>query len=205
MSITTYSELQAAVGNWLNRSDLTSNIPDFIMLAENVIYRRLRIRAMESNFTLTIANGVAALPSDYLELKHAYVDGSPMVQLEKKSSAWIYENYPQRSSDSKPLYIAEDTSNFIFGPFPDSNYTVKGTYYQRLPALSNTNTTNWFITNAPGLLLFGALKEAEPFLKNDDRVALWESKFNGILDSLDMQERRTRYSGSALSGTASNR
>jgi hypothetical protein len=205
MSITNYSELKAAVGNWLNRSDLTSYISDFIAMAESTIYRRLRIRAMEASLNSTIASGVIAVPADYLELKHAYIDGTPTTQLQRKSAQWIYENYPLRSADGMPLYIATDGDNFIFGRYPDSYYTIKGTYYKKLSALSDSNTTNWFIINAPDLLLFGSLKEAEPFLKNDDRMMLWESKFEKIISAIEQGERKERLSGSSISGTASNR
>lgn len=205
MSITNYSELKTAVGNWLNRSDLTAYIPDFIAMAESTIYRRLRIRAMEASLNATISSGVIPLPTDYVQLKYAYVDSAEAVQLQRESAQWIYEKYPLRSADGSPEHIATDGGNFIFGPYPDSNYTVKGTYYKKLPALSDSNTTNWFITNAPELLLFGALKEAEPFLKNDERMMLWESKFEKILKDIETEERKERYSGSPLSGKASYR
>lgn len=34
MAITTYAELQTAVGNWLHRSDVSTIIPDLIALGE---------------------------------------------------------------------------------------------------------------------------------------------------------------------------
>jgi len=72
MSITTYAELQTAVGAWLHRSDLTGIIPDLITLGEKRIFRKARCRVMESALTGTIASGVIAVPSDYLEIKFAY-------------------------------------------------------------------------------------------------------------------------------------
>ena len=77
MAITTYSELQTAVSNWLHRSDLTSYIPDFITLAETRIYREVRARDMETAFSDTIASGAVALPTSYIDLKHAYISRSP--------------------------------------------------------------------------------------------------------------------------------
>lgn len=47
LSNLTYSSLQNAVTDWLARGDLTSNIPDFIMLFENEVNRTLRTRQME--------------------------------------------------------------------------------------------------------------------------------------------------------------
>jgi hypothetical protein len=205
MSITSYSELKTRVADWLARETLTAYIPDFIMLGEMRIYRQLRLRAMEVSFSSTISSGVIAVPSGYVELKYAYIDGSPVKQLQRKDPGWIIDNYPLRSADAKPGFMARDADSFIFGAYPDSDYTVKGTYYKRLDALSDSNTTNWFITNAPDLLLFAALCEAEPFLKNDERVQLWEAKYKAVKDMIEMQEKMEQHSGSYLAGHASLR
>lgn len=199
MAITSYATLKTAVGDWLNKSNLTAFIPDFITFGENKIYRELRLRAMETSLNITISSGVIAVPSGYVELKHAYVDGSPTTPLTRKSAQWIYEHYPARSAGGKPAYIGRDADNFIFGAYPDSEYTIKGTYYKRLDALSDSNTSNWFIVNASDLLLFAALCEAEPFIKNDERIQLWEMKYEKVKKQLELQEKNEQYSGSPLS------
>ena len=199
MSIANYSELKTAVANWLNRSDLTTYIPDFVTLGEAMIYRELRINAMETALNVTISSGVAAAPSDYVELKHAYLDGAPTRYLKRKDARFIYEKYPVRSSDSRPAFIAKEGSNFIFGPYPDSAYTVKGIYYARLEALSDSNTTNWFTTNAPDILLYASLMSAEPFLKNDSRLLVWGSLYENIKDDIQREENNEQFSGGGLS------
>lgn len=203
MSISSYSELQTAVGNWLNRSDLTSYIPDFIMLGERRIYRTLRIRTMETALSSTISSGVIAVPSDYVELKFSYVDGTPTQFLQRKKAEFIYEKYPTRSSTAKPKYIAREGSNFIFGPYADSAYTVKGIYYARLSALSGSNTTNWFTTNAPDILLWAALCAAEPFLRNDERLAMWNAQFDASAKSIQAEDDQEDHSGGAITSFVS--
>jgi len=202
MALSTYSELSTAVSVWLNRTDLASYIPDFIALAEERIYRNLRIKAMETALSETITSGVIAVPSDYIELKSAYIDGSPTYQLERLSVEEIYTKYPVRSSQGKPLYIAREGEEFIFGPYPDGAYTVKGIYYARLPALSATNTTNWLTTHAPSLVLFGALAEAAPFLKDDQRIMIWETKFLAQLADANKADKREGMRGSTLAMSA---
>lgn len=197
MAITTYSELKTAVANWLNRSDLTSYIPDLITFGEKRIFRELRIRTMETALSGTISSGVVALPSDYVQLKFAYVDGSPTRILQRRTAEFIYEHYPTRSSGAKPNFIAREAGNFIFGPYPDSAYTIKGIYYKRLDALSDSNTTNWFTTNAPDLLLYAALVEAEPFLKNDSRIATWEGLYMRAKTQVQTEDNSEDQSGSA--------
>ena len=201
MSISTYAELNTAVESWIKRDDLTSSVPDFIRLGELRIYRDLRIRAMETAFTSTIASGVIAVPTGYAELKYAYVNTTPVGKLERKDAEWIYHNYPTRASGGQPKFIAREADNFIFGPYPDSTYSIKGVYYKRLDALSASNTTNWFTTNAPDLLLWAALCEAEPFIMNDPRATLWEQKYTAAKERIQREDNQEEFSGSPLSMT----
>lgn len=201
MSIASYSELKTAIGTWLHRSDLSTIAADLVTLAENRIYRDLRIRAMETALNSTISSGVVAVPAGYVELKHAYIDGTPVTRLTRKTAEWVYSKYSTRSADAKPLFIAREAENFIFGPYPDSGYTVKGIYYKRLTALSDSNTTNWFTANASDLLLWAALVEAEPYLINDNRVVLWEAKYQAAKARIQAEDDNEEVSGSPLSVT----
>lgn len=196
MAITTYVELQTAVENWLKRADLDSIIPDLIMLGEKRIFREVRARSMETALSSTIASGVIALPSDYLELKFAYVDGSPAKLLQRATATEVYAQYPLRASTTKPRLIAREGSNFIFGPYPDSTYTIKGIYYAR-PVVVATSANTLFTDN-PDLYLFAALLEAEPYLKNDGRVGLWQAKYDQIKEQINSYEKNEYASGSGL-------
>lgn len=202
MSIANYSELQTAVTNWLKRADLSTYIPDLITFGEARIYRDLRIRAMETALSTAISSGVLAVPSGYLEMKHAYVNASPVQWLQRKTAEWIYQKYPTRSADASPKFFAREGENLIFGPYPDSTYTIKGIYYKKLDALSASNTTNWFTANAPDLLLFATLCEAEPFLKNDPRTVLWEQKYEAVRSRVQKRDDQEEFSGSVLSVSA---
>jgi hypothetical protein len=153
---------------------------------------------MEASFTGTIASGTVALPSAFLEWKHVYIDGDAAQKLERRDAEWIYTNYPTRSATGKPVFFAQEADALMFGPYPDSNYTVKGVYYKKLNALSDSNTTNWFITNAPDLLRYGALCEAAPYMQADERIGVWEQKYNQVKQRIERTERREKSSGSLL-------
>jgi hypothetical protein len=202
MSLNSYTTIKTAVGTWLDRSDLAGVIPDLVCLGEARIYRDLRIAAMETAISTAITAGVVAVPSGYIEMKHLYVDGAPVQKLQRKTAEWIYTNYPTRSSDSKPLFFAREGGDFIFGPYSDSTYTVKGSYYKRLDALSASNETNWFTANAPELVLFAALSEAEPYLGNDPRAILWKAKYDDVKNAVQQQDNNEEFSGSILQVTA---
>lgn len=200
--ITSYATLQTSIAGFLHRTDMTDIIKELIADAEFRIANELRIRAMEANYSEVIASGTVAIPSSFLEWKHLYVDGSTAQKLERRDPEWIYTNYPTRSSNGKPLYFAQESDALIFGPYPDSTYTVKGVYYKKLDALSDSNTTNWFITNAPDLLRYGALCEAAPYMQDDARIAVWEQKYNQVKQRIERTEKREKVSGSLLTTRA---
>lgn len=177
MSLTSYANLKTEITTWLDRADLSTAADTFIDLAESRIYRELKIRQMETALNITISSGVAAIPTGYMELRYAYVDTDPAVQLSMQTPEWVIEKYPTRSSDGKPKYMARDGTNFIFGPYPDSGYTIKGSFFKKLAPLSGSNTSNWLTNDAPELILFGALVESAPFIGDDERYPLWEQRY----------------------------
>ena len=203
MALDTYSNIKASIADYLDRSDLTTQIADFMTLAENRIYRDLRVRAMETALSDTISSGTIAVPAGYLEAKYFYLDGSPIQPLQRKDLSFIYENYPTRSSDAKPVFYAREGANFIFGPFPNSDYTVKGIFYKKLAALAaTTNETNFITDDIPAALLFGSLVEAEPFLQNDERLPVWQSRYAEVIRQAQADDDDEALSGSPLAVVA---
>jgi hypothetical protein len=200
--ISSWATLNTEVMAWLHRPELTAEVPGFIQLGENRIYRDLRVRQMETALSTAISSGVIAVPTGYLEMKYAYVNGSPMVKLQRKDAEWIYQNYPTRSADGTPRYFAREASNFIFGPYPDSGYTIKGLYYKKLTALSASNTTNWLTDDVPDLILMASLCEAAPWMANDERIPVWERRYALLVDQIQRQDDTEEFSGSPLSMTA---
>jgi hypothetical protein len=197
MSISTYAELRTELLNFIDDTDVdTTDAATLITLAEARIAKEVRHRHMEKALSGTISSGVLTVPSDYVELKHAYISRTPVVPLKRKSAEWIYANYPTRSADGVPLYLAREAGNFIFGPYPDDGYTVAGVYYYRLSALSSA--VNSLFTDHPDLYLFAALAEAEPFIGRDARIALWEAKYERIKNAVMREDRAEAFSGGPL-------
>lgn len=206
MTIASYSDLQTAALNWANRvgdSVVTGVIADLITLAENRIFREMRIRQMESAFSGTIAaNGTLAIPSDYLALRYIYVSGTnPVTTLKRRPPEYIYENYPTRTGNGIPQFIAEEAGVFIFGPYPDSQYTIAGSYFAKPGAIASGS--NWFIANAPGIYLFSTLVEIALFLKDDAEAQRWEARYQDTKQQLMMQDKLDQHSGSEINTTVS--
>lgn len=200
MAITSYSELKTAVYGWLNvaSTDFSGTlIDDLIMAGEKKIFRQLRVRSMETALSATISSGVIAVPADLVELKFAYISHSgESTFLKRKTAEWIYSAYPQRGAEGLPICIARDAGNFIFGPYPDSTYSVAGVYYKRLTAVASS--ANALFTANPDLYLWAALSEADVMLGRDPRIQIWESKYQRAAADLNAEERGEEYSGGGL-------
>lgn len=196
MAISNYSELQSAVADWLHRADLTSIIPDLIRVAELRIFREIRCRDMESALSIALSSGVAAVPADYLEIKSAYIDTSPVRQLMRSTVEQIYEKYPTRSAEGIPQLIARENDSFIFGPYPDGDYTLKGVYYAKPTSIQSL--ANDLFVNNPDLYLFAALCEAAPYIENDPRIPVWEAKYANIKAQLGYEDKVEALSGGGL-------
>lgn len=198
-NFTSYAAFKTGIAAWLDVSatDLSTQIDDLITVGESRLFGDCRSTDMETALGATIAGGVIAVPTSYISMKYAYVDGSPVQALERRTAEWIYQAYPQRSADAKPQYFARETTNFIFGPYPDSAYVIKGVYYKRLASITG-GTLNSLFTANPDLYLFAALSESEPILGRDERIPLWDSKYKQVLSGIMTEYLNEQYSGSSL-------
>jgi hypothetical protein len=195
MAITTYAELKTAVSTWIRRADLTSGqLDDVIMIAEKYIFRNTRNKDMEAALSVALSGGVAAVPTDFLELKFAYIDGSPARILEIQSPTWIYSNYPNRSQGGPQCFVARDGANFIFGP-GGAGGDLKGTYYKTLTAVATS--ANALFTANPDLYLSAALAETMDFVKDQKFVDNWRMRRDQIIADIN-RINRVSHGGGAM-------
>jgi len=200
MSLATYSDLKTAVANYLARTDLTTQIPDFIRFAELRLRRELRIRQMLKSVTTTTTGGdsTVQLPTDFLEARDFYVSTNPIQPLTFASPAIFSRNtYTTRSG--KPLNYTILASEFKLSPVPDSTYTLELLYYSAPTFMSDTNSSNAFMANAPDALLYASLLEAEPYLMNDARINTWGALYERTITTLIKSDESSQYSGVPLS------
>jgi hypothetical protein len=165
MAIANYTDLNAAIADYLARSDMDSRIPDFISLAEGRFNRSLRTRDMEASGTLTLTSGQATLPTDYLEWISATWVGTRTQDLqyaEPDGETWRRRYRP--NGDPQLFSILAGKVQIR----PVTTGSLSFYYYQQIPALAS-NATNWLLTRAPDLYLYTALAEAMVFVKDDER------------------------------------
>ncbi len=199
MAISNYTELKTAVANWLDRSDLTDRIPEFIALAEARFNRVLRLRSMEVKYTADTVAGQRnlALPASYIQMRNFQVNSSPLTTLSYVTPE-IYDRVWGGSTSGTPKFYTILANEVSFGPIPGSVMEVEMLFYKKFDNLSVSTTTNWLITNAPDIYLYGSMLEAEPFIMNDERVPLWAQALQQGISDLQEQDNKDRHSGSAL-------
>lgn len=197
-----YSTLQTTIADYLARSDLTSWLPNFTQNWEERFYREPDNWGswMETALSVAISSGVAAVPSNYLALKIAYIDGQNSPPLKRISLDQMYQRFPRsNTSGGTAAYISRNGANFEFGP-NNASGTLAGTYWAKptlMRSFGSDAAAHFLIVNAPDLCLYGSLLEAEPFIKNDARLQVWGNLYKVALDGYRGRMQSEDFSGSA--------
>jgi hypothetical protein len=199
MALSTYAELKTSIGDWLNRSDLTNAIPDFISLAEAQVERTLRTRQMIVRANASFDAQYGAVPADFLETKSLKLTSTnPHTPLEFLSIDALDNKASEYTGSGKPRFFGVVGGQFRLVPVPDATYTTELTYYAKLTKLSNSVTTNWLLTSSPDIYLYGALLQAAPYLQDDARIQVWSSLYDRAMSELQTADDRGASSGGAL-------
>lgn len=185
MALDTYANLQSAIITWAMRdgeADFAAAVPDFITGCEQLINYgaqssdALRTSDMETSVTLTPdANGICTLPTDYLTWRRVTANTSPLRDLELVAADWANHRYPISDPGNPKFFFIKGSSLYIV---PGCSSTVTLDYYQKIPALSDANPTNWLLSKAPMIYLYGSLMQAAPFMMDDSRLATWGKLFS---------------------------
>jgi len=199
---TTFTTLQEDLRRYLERgftleSDqiVYEQLPRLINLAERRIARELKVEGLINVMTGTLSPGLAVYPKpDRWRSTVSFNFGTgdqnnEYNQLFPRSYEYVRSYWPDRSQTDVPLFYAEyDYNNWIIAPTPDAAYPFEVLVYQILPLLDDTNQTNWLTEYAPQVLLYASLLEATPFLKNDERVGLWQQMYDRAAQALNGED-----------------
>ena len=200
MALDNYTDLTTAVANWLDRTDLTSRIPEFIQLAEAKFNRNLRTKEMESNssgLTMTAQDSTYDFPTGALMITKFKLTSDEVYELDQLSKELLVRKFPHNTA-ARPKAFAVDGNQLIVAPQPDSDYSYELSYYSAIPSLED-NSTNWMMTRYPDAYLYGALLEAAPYLKDRDEIAVWQIKFDVVMEEIKSADKRDRWDGGSLS------
>jgi hypothetical protein len=195
-TITNYATLQSAIADYLNRADLTAQIQTFIQFCEADLNTRLRSREMIVNATATSDGQFVALPPDWLEAINMMIVGgqSPLRYITPDEADTIIKAQTYTST----RFYSMTTGIIELVPPAVDDITIDMVYYGKIPALSDANTTNWLLTKAPDVYLYGALTHAAPFLMDDQRMAVFSQIYLARVQSLQDESQKALHSGSPL-------
>lgn len=181
MALSTYGNLKASVASWLKRADLTAQITDFIALAEARIRRDVRCRAMETEATGTLTTTTVAFPTRFIEARQVSLGG------------YLCEYVtPQQFYDSETNGYQYTIKGETFH-FQSATETYDIEYYAAFAPFTDDGDTNWLLTNAPDIYLWGSLAEAYNFVQGDP--AKWLAMYAKAVADLRASEQRAKHPG----------
>jgi hypothetical protein len=193
-AVQTYDSLVADISTYLERTDTATleKIPTFIMLAEQVIASEIKFLG---NLTVMQSTMVATQPViDKPARWHKTVSMNVVVAGERRpillrKYEYLREYWPDPTQTEVPKFYCDyDYTHWLVAPTPASGYTFEVLYYERIQPLDSSNQTNWFTIYAPQALLYGSLLQAMPFLKNDERMPMWQAQYDKIINTLKTED-----------------
>ena len=203
-TISSYSDLRSEIVNWLyDRSDLITKTAQFIELAENAFnhgdenagLKPLRLREMEAEATLTITDSKATLPADYLAWRSVTVGRSPRYNLKLVSPTWSDKNYPWRGAGYPEYFTLYGNTIEVIYPTASNLYLL---YYQKIPALTDAEPSNWLLQKYPNVYLFTAASFGAAYLGDRERQAEMTAMALGALSGLQTDDVSQRWSKSSI-------
>jgi hypothetical protein len=191
----TFDSLVENIQSYLERSDTATleKIPLFIMLAEQVIASQIKFLG---NLTVNTSAMVATQaiidkPARWHKTvsMNITVAGKRYPVLLRKYE-YLREYWPNATTTSVPKFYCDyDYTHWLVAPTPASAYSFEVLYYERVQPLDSSNQTNWFTIYAPQALLYGSLLQAMPFLKNDERMGMWQQQYDLIIQTLKVEDQ----------------
>lgn len=211
-TISTYTDLQTAMTEWLARDQdatLTARQPTFIQFFEAQMNRALFVRQMEQRSTATVNTSSTepefiSLPTDFQSMRRmrlSSVTGKPC--LEFKSGTQMDEFRGRNANVSgQPQFFTVMGTEIELAPTPDTAFTIEMVYRKNVPALAS-NPTNWLLTLAPDLYLYGSLLHSAPYIKEDGRIQTWGLGFSNALDALNGLNTTSAFNAGPMHMTVS--
>ena len=193
-SVMTYDSLVENIQSYLNRTDTATleKIPLFIMLAEQIIASQIKFlgNLTVNTSTMTANQPIIDKPARWHKTvsMNVTVDGDHQPVLLRKYE-YLREYWPDATATGAPVYYGDyDYTHWLVAPTPDIAYTFEVLYYERIQPLDSSNQTNWFTIYAPQALLYGSLLQSMPFLKNDERMPMWQQNYDLIMQTLKTED-----------------
>jgi hypothetical protein len=200
MAITNYTDLQTTIADTLNRDDVTSVIPTFIAMAEAQMSRDIRHWRMEtrSNGQQSAGDAYMQVPANWVETVRFSVTDKGTSPIAMVDSTTMAENRAKYNDQyGTPTSYTLEAGQFHLYPTPIEETNVELIYVAQIPDLA-TSSTNWLLSYAPDVYLYGSLLHSAPYLQDDARVAVWAQLYSAGVTRLNEASNSAKHSGSNL-------
>lgn len=186
-ALSNYGELLETLESFADREDFVGQMPDYTKLVEAKLNREVRAAEMGSLATVTLINGVGALPLDFLQSRRVVYDGYPIDYVTPDELAQLRGDSAARINEFSIIGLDLQVA-------PLSNAEVSLLYYKKIPHLTDYNNTNWVLTDHPDIYLYGcmAFHLAD---KGDDKALQWKALFEQAVVELKRFSNEKRYAG----------
>ena len=182
IEIADYDDLIAAAADWLNRQDLTDQIPAFVRFAESQFNRELRVRDMMVRAYTTSANELVELPDDWLEHYSLTTADGGVIEYMTEANSNRFKG-DGMAGETFGYTVVGNAIELV--PAPGADMELRMVYYARIPHLGPTQPSNWLLAKYPDVYLYSVLLQAMPYLKDDARLATWIQLRAGMIESLE--------------------
>jgi hypothetical protein len=189
----TYDSLVLNIQQYMERddADFIAQIPNLIALAESSIAAELKtymqLIVVETN--LATNQTILNKPARWRKTVSMKVNGQPVLL---RSQDYVSQ-YLSESSGGQPVYYADyDYSNWNFAPAPDQSYPVEIIYFAEIQPLDENNQQNLWTSIAPQAMLYGALLQAQGYLKALDKLPVWKSYYTDAITALKKEDDTRR-------------
>lgn len=199
-AIADYDALQSEIASWLDRDDLTSRIPTFILMAESFFNRELRTPQMEATVSFSVSDEDTPLPVDYLAMRSIYQETTPDNPLRGMSPDGLRQEFVGQAGI--PTSYAIVAGGIRVAPVPESTLVFTMDYFARIASLSVTAPSNWLLEQAPDLYLFASLYFAEVYNENPARAGQFQALAENILARLKQSATAARWGAGTRPSTA---
>ena len=210
-----YAELCANISDVVEQTFTADQLALFTRQSEQKIYNAVQIANLRRNAVakLTQNNKYLSAPNDFLSVYSLAVikPNGEYEYLLNKDANFIRQAYPSPSDIGVPKYYAifgpttsadvppvlTNELSFILGPTPNASYNVELHYFYYPESIVTAGTT-WLGDNFDTALLYGAMRDAALFQRQEqDVVANYEQKYNEAMMLLkqlgDGKERTDAY------------
>lgn len=203
MAITDYASLKTTVLDWSARGDVAGILDDVIRFTTDYLNfggsdaadEPLRCREMEAVTSLTPTSGICTLPTDYLMYRRVVESASTRRELTYITPDQAEVLYPSRLGGLGTNFSIIGSSLYTF---PLVSNDVELTYYQTIPNLDSTTTTNWLITKAPQVYFRGCLMFIADYVRNNEELAKQAVALRGLVSGLNSSNMLANYARASL-------